>query len=87
MEAAAEMIVHSACRHFAQRVQGHRQCFVAFGRFVAIAREDAEKEIQRRWSRKFWRITESAFTRIIDVRTSCSNAASRTSEAIGLTFL
>ena len=65
MEPAAEMIVNSARRHFAQRVQVHRQRFVAFGRFIAIAGEDAEKKIQRRWSRKFWRITESAFTRIV----------------------
>jgi hypothetical protein len=68
MEATSEMIVNSARRHFAQRVQIHRQRLVTFGRLVAIAREDAEKKIQRRRSRKFWGITESAFTCIIDAR-------------------
>ena len=63
MKPAAEMIVHSARGHFAQREQIHFErvpCVLAFG----LARVKAREKIQRDGPRKFRCRAETAFARI-----------------------
>ena len=64
MEAAAEMIVHSAGRHFAQGEQRHLRARACRCRIRAITRVNAEQKIQRDRARKFRRAAEAAFVRI-----------------------
>ena len=64
MKPSADVIVHSACSHFSQREQRHVESVftgIAFG----IACVEARQEIKRDWPRKFWRVTEAAFLRVI----------------------
>ena len=64
MKSAADMIVHSARSHFAQREQRHVEgvfAIIALG----IACVESHQEIERDWPRKFRCIAESAFFRIV----------------------
>ena len=68
MEPAAEMIVHSARGHFAQREQVHFQRVLCLRRSSDRAHGTREKKIQRDRPRKFRRAAEAAFVRIIAAR-------------------
>ena len=64
MKPAADVIVHSARSHFAQREQRHVERL--FARIaLGIAGVESREKIERDWPRKFWRITESAFLWVI----------------------
>ena len=68
MEAAAEMIVHSARRHFAQREQIHLERVFAGIALADRARKIAKEKIERHRPRKFRRIAETAFVRVVAAR-------------------
>src|SRR4029077_6157857 len=60
MKTAADVIVHPAGGHFAQREQSHVER--VFARIsLGITRIKSRQEIQRDRPRKFWSITESGF--------------------------
>jgi hypothetical protein len=64
MKPAADVIVHSASSHFAQREQRHVEGVLAVIA-LGIACVESRKEIERDWPRKFRRIAETAFLRIV----------------------
>ena len=67
VKAAAQVIVHSAGRHFAERKEIHLERVLAahgFGRPPI----DAGKKIQRHRPREFWRHTETAFVCVVASR-------------------
>ena len=64
MKPAADVIVHSARSHFAQCEQRHVESVFAGIRF-GIACVESREEIERDRPRKFRRIAETAFLRII----------------------
>src|SRR5437667_6069848 len=64
MKPAADVIVHSASSHFAQREQRHVESVFA-GIALGIACVEPREEIERDWPRKFWRIAEPAFLRVM----------------------
>ena len=63
MEPAADMIVHSARGHFAQREQSHLERMLA-GFTLGIARVESRQKIERHGARKLRRISETAFLRV-----------------------
>ena len=68
MEAAAQLIVHPARRHLAQREQRHPERGLALLRVGRRAMVDMEEKIQRHRARKFRRAAEAAFARIVAAR-------------------
>src|SRR5204863_511380 len=64
VKSAANVIVHSACSHFAEREQRHIESVFA-GIALGIARVESREEIERDWPRKFRCSTESTFLRVI----------------------
>ena len=64
MKPAADVIVHAARSHFSQREQRHVEGMFA-GIALGIAGVESREKIERDWARKFRRITESAFLRVI----------------------
>jgi hypothetical protein len=64
MEPTADMIVHSACGHFAQREQSHLQRVFA-GFTLGSARVESRQEVERRRSRKLRGISKTAFLRVV----------------------
>ena len=64
MKTAADVIMHSARCHFAQRKQSHLERLFA-GIALRIARVKSRQEIECNWPWKFWRITKPAFLWVI----------------------
>src|SRR5882724_2793660 len=64
MKTAADMIVHSTRRHFAQRKQSHLERLFA-GVALRISRVKSRQEIECNWPWKFWRVTKPAFLWVI----------------------
>src|SRR5262245_48932298 len=64
MKPAADVIVHSAGSHFAQRKQNHFSRVFAVITF-GIAPIKAREEVNSHWARKFWRVTKTAFLRVV----------------------
>ena len=64
MKPAADVIVHSARSHFAQREQRHVESVFA-GIALGIACVESGEKIESDWPRKFRSIAESAFLRVI----------------------
>ena len=64
MKPAADVIVHSARSHFAQREQRHVES--VFARIaLGIACVESREEIERDWPRKFRCAAEATFFRIV----------------------
>src|SRR6266550_195385 len=67
MKTAADMVVHTAGRHFAQGKEVHLQCVFA-GVAFRISRVKSGKKIERHWARKFRRIAETSLLGIVTAR-------------------
>jgi hypothetical protein len=64
MEPTADVIVHSACGHFAQCEQNHLERVFA-GFTLGSARVESRQEVECRRSRKLRGISETAFLRVV----------------------
>ena len=67
MKTAADMVVHTAGRHFAQRKQIHFQRVLPDFALRASG-VNAGKKIERHWARKFRRIAETSLLGIVTAR-------------------
>src|SRR2546422_2282314 len=65
MKTAAEMIMHSTRRHFAEGEENHLECVLARLGIARLSSVGAEKKIQRYRTREFRRASEAAFMGIV----------------------